>query len=438
MVMNINKYTPDQIVDILYNGRFQNYQVNRLLKAYESLGTSRIQFDGTVIRCTTLMGKTVTVDLDRIANSKKSRTLSRRMHDWKGKFFNQDYRRRLEQLVYLSGVFGSAADGLLVKPLAGLRFLSGIRMQTTLADRCPTDQICFLTNNPKWVYQSSVLILDLPKNVNDVPYLSKAFKAVGLSYTELRQEILMLTREIACNNYKDQQKDQISRLKGNIQKLKQVKLHLVTFPGFPNSREMYQLLEIIDEFLEFLKKIGSELETEKQTLLDPINRTLNKPYSPGVSRSSPIKLKLTNKKTIELDREDLKYYLLAFEGADIELKAGKGIDFSEHRFKDDELYLLDLYFTDKLTEENLYTLSEASLLSLFDISIQRGMPRLEALLGREIIQRVFKDPYKDAAGVVHTRAWSDKKLLEDREHLDMIKSILTTVDKLNEKRCRQA
>lgn len=77
--MNVNNYTPDQIIDILYKNRFQNYKVNRLLKLYEKeFGglKSPLTFDGKAIVVVPQTGKVFTKDLDRLANSKRKFTFS--------------------------------------------------------------------------------------------------------------------------------------------------------------------------------------------------------------------------------------------------------------------------------------------------------------------------------------------------------------------------
>lgn len=105
--MNVNNYTQDQIIDILYKNRFQNYKVNRLLKAWEKTrndSSFQLLFDGHTISCTAPIGKnstirSIAINLDSLSTRRKCPTLSRIIHNLKGKTYKRNYLSRIKLLV---------------------------------------------------------------------------------------------------------------------------------------------------------------------------------------------------------------------------------------------------------------------------------------------------------------------------------------------------
>lgn len=109
--------------------------------------------------------------------------------------------------------------------------------------------------------------------------------------------------------------------------------------------------------------------------------------------------------------------MLAFESQDFEPKEDEVIDFSNFELTNEDADLLNLYFTKDLTEEDLHPFTEEKLLLLFDFALSNGMIRFEALLGKEISQRVL------------AASWEKGQLLRDRKKLgdDSLKPLLALI-----------
>lgn len=118
---------------------------------------------------------------------------------------------------------------------------------------------------------------------------------------------------------------------------------------------------------------------------------------------------------------------MVFASQDINLN-DEIIDFSDYGLTNEDADLLSIYFSKGLTTEDLYALTEERLLILFDFALASGMPRLEALLGKEIGERVFNHPWKDDEDNVHDRTWENGQLLRNRQlRDDSLKPILALI-----------
>lgn len=423
--MNINNYDNNKIIDLLYKQRFQNNKVNRLLSAYEK-GAAQVTFDGKTIKCTSAFKGTITVDLDKLNNSKKWTTLSRRIHDLKGKKYKEDYHRRISQLVFLSGAFDTGESRvdknldsqLIFKKHPELQVRS-FGIQTPLAVRYPTDQIIF-------IHGAERIVLDIPKSGKRLDQLNQYCKVSGIDdhgFSNLRKSLLDLTLEIAQGNLNGECRGKIKHLQNQIEKL-----NLVAWDHYENYGPTAPQF-ILDNCLKLLKyelEIVSEVETELQKLF---NKELSKPYfSCSVHPEQPtFNIKFNEDVSMPFDREGLKQHILLFQDEGFEVPEDDLLDLSKFELIKEDVDLLSLYLNENLEVKDLDSLSEERLFKLFDFALLNGIPRLEALLGKEITQRVLNIPWEDEEGITHDRNWEDKTVLQKWASVDALRPLVAFI-----------
>ena len=468
--MSVKSYTQDQIISVLYKCRFQNYKVNRLLKAWEKNKNDpsfQLHFNGHTISCSAPIGKnstirSIAINLDSLSTCKKCPTLSRIIHNLKGKTYKRNYLKRIKLLVLSSPAFSLQTKSRGVSKsgedlsLGKLKFqFPEIRenLKITLTTLIDTQSLIYYdifeyeknydhpilrcNNRGKLLgpVQPFKVKIKIPNCGEIFDKLNQTTHKYGIDkkgFTKIKNQILTLARDLSAGNIYDKQREEIEALKEQILQLRNHFAHKTTDIKDFILWDCDEVLISCNELLDHELKIVAEFENTTKELLQSFDEK-NKPYllcdiscTPQPNKPTT-NFKLNEESTIALDRENLKYHLLVFASGDIE-PSDEIIDFSDFNLTNEEVDLLILYFTKGLTTKDLYALTEEKLLIVFDFALASGMPLLEAMLGKEIGQRVFNEPWKDDEDNIHDRTWENGHLLRDRQLKDdPLKPILALI-----------
>lgn len=421
-------YSNDDIINILYKNRFQNYKVNRLLKAWENKKKDpsfELLFDGHTISCKAPSGKnsslrSITVNLDTLSKSKKCLTFSRILHNLKGKTYQQNYHDRITQLVNLSLAFKNLSKESSIS--VDSPKLKKLKFQVPTIEKHPELRVSgtktILEPSKPAIYSiinyHETECCIIPHNGLQFNSLDKLIRKLGIDKKGLNHylinDILKLTFDLSQGLVNDKQTDLIEDLKSKIAVLRDSHSH---YPYNPKD-EIFNHSEIFDEIdllLDYEQKILVEAKEKQEKLI----HSIQKPYEDVLKNSLPpcavhpksSIFTLIFDKDIELplDRESLTEHMLVFEDLD---ETMDNVDLSSFELNKEVIDLLTLYFNQgDLRDKNLHDLDERSLLHFFDRVLRLGIPRLEALLTKEIYTRVIEETWEDGSLIIARKGRQD-------------------------------
>lgn len=414
--MNIN-YSHNDIVNILYKNRFQNYKVNRLLKAWEKTNhdsSFQLLFDGHTISCNAPVGKNsslklITVNLDTLSQSKKRYTFSRILHNFKGKTYQQKYLNRINQLVITSQAFKALPHlSKNVSNSSDSAKLKKLKFEVQTITKHPELIIGSWTHVYPGLFENDIIncssikykdkgFCAIPHNGQTFNYLDKLIRKQGIDKKGINHylinDILKITFDLSEGLVNNKTKEQIEDLKAKASLLKN------------NSPYLFnQIDELLDYELQILVDAKENLIVDIQK---PFEDALKKalPSCTVNPESSVFTLIFGDNKELPLDREGLAQHMLVFEDLDNDMD---DVDLSHFELNQEDVDLLTLYFNQgDLSDENLHALNEQLLLRSFDLVLRLGIPRLEALLGKEISTRLIEETWEDGSLIIKRKDIQD-------------------------------
>lgn len=278
--------------------------------------------------------------------------------------------------------------------------------QTPLADKYHTDQ--FWIDHPsvfkcknippecRFRNDSSLLIVDIPKEGSIFRHLNELTKKHidPQGFKLFTNKILCITKDLNENFFDNSYEQSTKDLQAEVQ-------ILLTHCKTPESRNvLLHCQALLDYVLVVLDEMKQEIQDNYLGFFNNILKETEM-LPPCAINAESIPLIFTfNGMEIPFDKENVLKHILSLED-----HPGNYIDCRNMTEKSFDL--LTSYLQEgNLKQEVLGQSGERVLLEFFDLAVSLNIPRLEALIAKEIIQRLMDG------------AWIDSHLIEQRKQIN--------------------